>query len=95
MKPVVQCVCQYLQDCLEEVVNLGCAGLQEGLQYDGMTERQLSLFFDLKLVLGSRFCLCHKCVLAYSAAHTVMLLPDASRIVLIHVLAKPSAVLDT
>lgn len=53
-----------MQDCLEQVVAVGCADLDLSASavHADMIEQQRALCFDLKLTLGSQSsCLCHKC----------------------------------
>lgn len=53
-----------MQDCLEQVVVMGCVnlGLGDSAPSAEHAEQQQALFFDLKLVLGpGSSCLCHKC----------------------------------
>ena len=53
-----------MQDCLEQVVAVGCANLNlsTAAAHANLIEQQKALCFDLKLTLGSQSsCLCHKC----------------------------------
>lgn len=59
-------MCLAMQDCLEQVIAVGCAGLNmdDATLSAEHTQQQKALFFDLKLVLGpGSSCLCHKYVL--------------------------------
>lgn len=51
---------QQLQDCLEGVVEAGCSGLVHATCRPASAQAQPDLFFDLRLVLGDRSCLCHR-----------------------------------
>ena len=52
---------QQLQDCLELVVMTGCANLLSSDNHQQPANSQgPDYFFDLKLVAGQRFCLCHR-----------------------------------
>ncbi|DBA74292.1 hypothetical protein WJX77_001158 [Trebouxia sp. C0004] len=51
---------QQLQDCLENVVIAACHGLVDSSASQASANAHQDLFFDLRLVLGSRSCLCHR-----------------------------------
>ena len=51
---------QQLQDCLEGVVAAGCSGLVHATCRPASAKAHQGLFFDLRLVLGDRSCLCHR-----------------------------------
>ncbi|KAL0054628.1 hypothetical protein WJX82_000172 [Trebouxia sp. C0006] len=51
---------QQLQDCLESVVIAACNGLIDRSTSQASANAHQDLFFDLRLVLGSRSCLCHR-----------------------------------
>lgn len=61
---------QQLQDCLERVVTAGCSSLIHPNTSKAAADSHQDYFFDLKLVSGQTFCLCHRCdlLLVLSAA---------------------------
>ena len=59
---------QQLQDCLESVVIAACSGLVDRPTSQASANAHQDLFFDLRLVLGSTSCLCHRWELVYSCA---------------------------
>ncbi|KAL0021902.1 hypothetical protein WJX79_001281 [Trebouxia sp. C0005] len=60
VEPFREVAKQQLQDCLENVVIAACSGLVERSTSRASANAHQDLFFDLRLVLGSRSCLCHR-----------------------------------